>query len=160
MRLICHDCGYEIPEDMEFCPHCGCMRDKATPVSENGTPIHVCPSCGTVYGPGDQFCGSCGSRIPETPMYAAYPAPRMRRNGVLALVLAFIPGFFNIFGLGHFVMRQWSKGVMFLAISLILFYVNGGSFMPVNFAMTLVGWVVFFYHCMDIFRAVYQTGDE
>ena len=112
MKYICHDCGYEIPEDMEFCPHCGCMRDKSTPVDDQtGMPLGVCPSCGAKTNPGDSFCGSCGAALPEVRVMV----PKMRKNGTLAIILGLFPGFFNIFGLGHLVMREWSKGAMFLA---------------------------------------------
>lgn len=152
MKYICHDCGYEIPEDMEFCPHCGCMRDKSTPVDDQtGMPLGVCPSCGAKTNPGDSFCGSCGAALPEVRVMV----PKMRKNGTLAIILGLFPGFFNIFGLGHLVMREWSKGAMFLAMSVILIYVNG-SLISTSFLMSILSVAVYFYQCMDLIRAVYS----
>ena len=152
MKYICDDSGYEIPEDMDFCPHCGCMRDKSTPVDDQtGMPLGVCPSCGAKTNPGDSFCGSCGAALPEVRVMV----PKMRKNGTLAIILGLFPGFFNIFGLGHLVMREWSKGAMFLAMSVILIYVNGGL-ISTSFLMSILSVAVYFYQCMDLIRAVYS----
>lgn len=153
MKYICHDCGYEIPDGMDFCPRCGCMRSKSTPVDDStGMPLGVCPSCGASCNPGDAFCGACGAPLPQTRVMV----PKLRKYGSVALILALVPGFFNIFGLGHLVMRSWSRGIMFLAISVVLFYVNGFSLFSTSFVMTLVCVMVYFYQAMDAIRIAYS----
>lgn len=152
MKYICHDCGYEIPDGMDFCPRCGCVKDKSTPVDDQtGMPLGICPHCGASTNPGDAFCGSCGSPLPEVRMMV----PKMRKNGMIAIILAMFPGFFNVFGLGHLVLKDWSKGAMFLAMSVILFYINGG-FMPTTMLMSILSIAVYFYQCMDLIRVVYS----
>lgn len=154
MKYICHDCGYEIPGDMEFCPRCGCLREKSTPVDDNsGMPLGVCPSCGAKTSFGDVYCGSCGATLPQIQMVR----PKMRKYGTVAMVLALIPGFFNLFGLGHLVLRSWSKGLMFLALTVILFYVNGMTLIPTSFLMSMVCVLVYLYQAMDLFRVVYSS---
>ena len=152
MKYICHDCGYEIPGDMDFCPRCGCLRDRSTPVDdETGMPLGVCPSCGAQSKPGYLYCGSCGAQLPQVRMVV----PKLRRNGMIALILGLVPGFLNIFGLGHLLLKEWSKGIMFLAMSAILFYINGGLIAQ-SMLMSLLSVAVYFYQCMDLIRVAYS----
>lgn len=152
MKYICHDCGYEIPGDMDFCPRCGCLRDRSTPVDdETGMPLGVCPSCGAQSKPGDLYCGSCGAQLPQVRMVV----PKLRKNGMVALILGLVPGFLNIFGLGHLLLKEWSKGIMFLAMSAILFYINGGLIAQ-SMLMSLLSVAVYFYQCMDLIRVAYS----
>ena len=159
MRLICHDCGYEIPEGMDFCPKCGCMADKATAVDDSGIPVMACPKCGTAATMGDRFCKHCGATLGDAMQAPVFVKPRMRRNGALAFMLAVIPGFFNIFGLGHFVLKQWSKGIMFLAISVVVWYVNGWSMFSSNLMMSLISILVFIYQLNDVSRAMFAPEE-
>ena len=153
MKYICHDCGNEIPEDMDFCPHCGCLREKSTPVDDkSGMPLGVCPVCGAKTGFGDAYCGSCGAALPQV----QFVRPKMRKYGTVAMILALVPGFFNIFGLGHLVLKSWSKGLMFLALTAVLFYVNGMTLFPSSFMMSMVCVLVYFYQAMDLFKVVYS----
>ena len=110
-----------------------------------------CPKCGAQVPDNAQFCGSCGAQLPQV----QFVRPVLRKHGAIALALGLIPGFFNIFGLGHLVMREWSKGAMFLAMSVILIYVNGGL-ISTSFLMSILSVAVYFYQCMDLIRAVYS----
>ncbi len=159
MRCICGECGREIPDGMDFCPYCGCLRSKACCIDDSGRSCAVCPECGHPIAPGDQFCGSCGAHLDHgaTPVRMI---PRMKKNGNLAIMLALLPGFFNIFGLGHLVMKQYSRGLMFLGISLVLWYLNGWSFTNTSLLLTVLDICVFFYQCMDLFRYVYTVGGD
>ena len=67
--------------------------------------------------------------------------------------------FFNIFGLGHLLMRNWSKGLMYLAISVIIWYMCGWTFVSSNLMITLLSVAVFFFQAMDIFRIIYTPED-
>jgi len=159
MRLICHDCGNEIPDGMDFCPKCGCMAEKATAVDESGIPTRICPKCGTAASLDDRFCKSCGAALGGAAQPFAFVKPKMRRYGALAFMLAVIPGFFNIFGLGHFVLKQWSKGVMFLAISVVVWYVNGWSMFSSSLMMSLISIFIFIYQLNDVSRAMFAPED-
>lgn len=156
MRCICHDCGMEIPDDMDFCPQCGCLRSKATQVDDSGFPVRVCPRCGAAASPRDAFCGSCGESLDSVRPDPVMIRPRMRRNGALAFMLAVVPGFFNIFGIGHLLMRDWAKGIMFLCMSAVLWYICGWTFSSSNLMITLVSILVFFYQLNDISRLIFS----
>ena len=82
--------------------------------------------------------------------------PVLRKNGAVALALGLIPGFFNIFGLGHFVMKSWAKGCMFLAMSVILLYINGWSLVSSDIMIVMLSVMVYFYQAMDLMRTVYS----
>lgn len=160
MKFICRDCGYEIPDDMEFCPRCGCLREKSTPVDDStGFPLNVCPQCGAARSLTDEFCGACGAKLPSLSTYRPYIRPKLRKNGALALMLALIPGFFNVFGLGHLVLRQWSRGAMFLAMSVLVWYLTDWKLYTDDLFVTMIHILVYFYQAMDIFRVVYSPED-
>lgn len=152
MTLICGECGGVIPADMDFCPRCGSLRSNARVVNDGRT-VGECPSCGGPLGPDDLYCGRCGSRISTGT--ASQGVMRPRRNANLAIMLALIPGFFNVFGLGHFVLRQYSRGIMFLVISVVLWYLGGWKPFPSSLLLTVLTICVFFYQAMDILRLSY-----
>ncbi|MGN0662432.1 MAG: zinc-ribbon domain-containing protein, partial [Faecalibacterium sp.] len=55
MRYTCKNCGCELPDDAQFCTHCG------TKVS-----APRCPSCGRILPEDAAFCTFCGTRlVPE-----------------------------------------------------------------------------------------------
>ena len=155
MRCICHDCGREIPDDMDFCPGCGCLRSRATQVDDTGFPVRTCPKCGAAASMRDLFCGSCGEALGPAPN-PVMPRPVMRRNGALAFMLAAVPGFFNIFGLGHFLMKDWTKGIMFLSMSVILWFICGWTFRSPNLIITVISILTFFYQLNDISRVIFS----
>ncbi len=177
------ECGHEIPDDLDFCPACGRMRDsgpepppessrreppgqgffgqgegqadgRADGSDRYGTYGNVCPNCGRVYEPGSVYCGGCGTKLPTSQGPMDYQMPRMGRREQVAVILAFIPGFFNIFGLGHLVVKSYARGVSFLLISLVMWYINGWSFMPESFWMVLLELLIYFYQAMDIMRVI------
>ncbi|MHA2370987.1 MAG: hypothetical protein ACXADX_19400 [Candidatus Hodarchaeales archaeon] len=57
-----------------------------------------CPNCGTVFFPGDEFCSSCGDRIPKTPSPPA-PAPRYEPAIVSAAQIAEYRSYIQIIGI-------------------------------------------------------------
>lgn len=104
-EMICGQCGSEMPEDTDFCYRCGAMRrDDAE---------EICRRCGSVRGPNVE-CALCGP-ISEHP---AGRLPSQRR--MTAILLAALPGFFDVFGLGHIFMGRFRTGALFLCVSALL----------------------------------------
>ncbi len=86
--------------------------------------------------------------------------PVMNRRGGLALVLGLIPGFFNIFGLGHLVLKQYSRGVMFLVMTAVLWYLNGWQLFSQSFLVSVLSITLFFYQALDLMRHIYVQGGQ
>ena len=103
--------------------------------------MFICTECGRVTdSPDAEFCYHCGSDkgtigthniVPEgyQPIQAngggvIYADRTKLRRVPLALLLAFVPGLFDIFGLGHFVIGKWGRGLGFLALSGGYYYVK------------------------------------
>ncbi len=160
MRHQCSECGNEIPESMDFCPHCGCLKSKSIPIDESGVTVAICPDCGHEISPSDSFCGNCGADLSHchAPQPIRYPV--MRKHAVLAIVLATIPGFFNIYGLGHFVLGKWSRGCMFLVMSAVMWYINGWQLASSNYFILLLNLLLFFFQISDIMRLAYSPEDK
>lgn len=152
MRLVCGECGGEIPDGMDFCPRCGCKADRAYAIQDGNPAQRVCPSCGKECGNDDLFCGNCGAQIPAP----VYRAPSINGRGSIAIFLGLIPGFFNIFGIGHLILKQYSRGVMFLIMSLVLWYLNGWNITNQNLFLSIVSIGLFIYQGMDLMRVVYS----
>lgn len=155
MSLICGECGHEIPPGMDFCPACGCMVDKAVHHGDYDLTAE-CPDCGGPLHPGDSFCGSCGAKVSVSS--TVYEAPRSGNRGNIAILMALIPGFFNIFGLGHLVMRKYSRGAMFLVMSLVLWYLNGWKLYGDSMFLMILDVAIYFYQAMDLLRITYTEG--
>ena len=156
MTLVCSECGREIPEGMDFCPFCGRYSDTALRFDDQGRYIDDrCHSCGAELEPDARFCIVCGA--PVTQAILNFPGrPQMRKNGQLALIVGLIFGFFNIFGIGHLIMRNWSRAFMFLGITAILMYIDPSLFYSSNLMITLLRVGVYMYQCMDLLALVYR----
>ena len=151
---ICSECGQTIPEDSDFCHYCGALKMKAFRTDEKGDiNPNVCHSCGAAVERGQNFCRSCGAALmPSGPTIVPI---RMKKYAPIALLLALIPGFFHIYGLGHLVMKQWLRGGMFLAMTVILFFV-GPSFEN-QFVFLILDMGVFLFQMMDVMKYMYES---
>lgn len=159
MKLICGECRNAIPEGMDFCPRCGCTIDHAMALDDGNAVGRICPSCGNMCSRADTFCGGCGTRLPPV-AGPGYTMQVMNRRGGLALVLGLIPGFFNIFGLGHLVLKQYSRGVMFLVMTAVLWYLNGWQLFSQSFLVSVLSITLFFYQALDLMRHIYVQGGQ
>lgn len=120
----------------------------------------ICYRCGTDLLPGAEFCTNCGA-----PQGArAQVARTSQAMGILrfARMLALIPGIFDIFGLGHLLLRRWGRGVAFLACSAGVFLARI-KLQELDLVQT--GWgtavmiaslAIFLVQMWDVFRITYQ----
>jgi DNA-directed RNA polymerase subunit RPC12/RpoP len=135
MRYLCSECGSEIADDAEFCYACGSLKSKAVRIPDvsdvTGDFVGVCTSCGENIRPGEIRCNKCGTSI--TAPQVILVRPKLTSWGIIGILLAIIPGsliFFgipaipSIFGLGHLAFKRWSRGLMFLGVSLFLGYLR------------------------------------
>ncbi len=160
MRVVCCECGSEIPEGADFCYKCGARLDHALKMDDDGNSIisNRCFNCGENISLGDQFCQNCGKPVNDSRIQLKRVKPS--RIGIFAILLAFLAGLMDVFGLGQLVLKRWSKAVSFLIISGVLYYLQP-SFMGTDsgiFALLIIRFFVFFLQITDVFKAVYREG--
>lgn len=158
MTLVCLECGREIPDDMDFCPSCGAIKRNALRFDEQGRFVNDrCVKCGEVLEPDARFCISCGTPV----LMYHHPTPmHMRKNGNIALVAGLIFGFMNIYGIGHLIMRNWSRGFMFLGITAVMMYLDPSLFVSSSLMFTMIRIFIYMYQCTDLLRLVYAPEDK
>ncbi|MBO4797924.1 MAG: zinc ribbon domain-containing protein [Candidatus Methanomethylophilaceae archaeon] len=141
---ICPECGSRIDENSDFCCRCGCLKSKARVLDSGSVSGLKCPGCGAEVARGEMFCGNCGS-----PLNAVSPL-NFDKSSAIAFVLAFVPGLFSVYGLGHLFLREWIRGLMFLSMTGIYWYVVYASGRSLVIEIISIG--IFLYQMMDIFR--------
>ncbi|MGO9489268.1 MAG: AAA family ATPase, partial [Solirubrobacteraceae bacterium] len=53
-KVICANCGGEVPDGAKFCIECGAAHELR------------CPTCATPHAPGQKFCAGCGTPLAES----------------------------------------------------------------------------------------------
>jgi len=160
MSVICSECGSEIPEGADFCYRCGARLDHALKVTEDGSGIisNTCFNCGGGISPNDQFCQHCGK--PVSSSYIPLNRTKVSRKGLIAIVVAFLAGLVDVFGLGQLILKRWAKGAAFLVITAVLFYL-APSFLATEtgtFILLAMRLLTFFLQISDVIKAVYREG--
>ncbi len=63
--ILCAECAAKPPAEEGACPQCGARLGPGdTFCGKCGTKIeYACPTCGAVLEPQDAFCGKCGARL-------------------------------------------------------------------------------------------------
>lgn len=166
MRYICRECGSEIPADADFCYQCGALKTVAIAIGDDGQMVSqpgVCPNCGLKVPADAATCPHCGHEVGAavTPPAAAFVPHRLTRRDYLALALGIIPGALNIFGLGHLVMRRWSRGLMYLGMSAVILYLLWGSTGLTGNASTIVnllGFGIYLVQSLELFALIMRPG--
>lgn len=174
---ICSECGKEIPQNSDFCYQCGSLKEKAHKIeykadrqlSGEGT---ICPECGLSNDKEFKFCKHCGFEVGSTSARSASTVrppqhaqgygygtrspgmPVLQKNGRLAMFMSIIFGLMGVYGIGHLIMKRWSRGLMFVAISAVnwYIYISAGTF-P-SFIM-LISLLMFFKQSMEITNIAY-----
>ncbi|AGI47883.1 hypothetical protein TALC_00888 [Thermoplasmatales archaeon BRNA1] len=165
MRRICGECGNEIEDGADFCYFCGATIKSAYSVDDSGA-IHnlsenpdsnLCPRCGAENAKENKFCDQCGAPMDVT-RYVTVRPHKLSNTEKLALILAILPGALNLFGLGHIVLRKWSRAMMYLCMSAIIIYVRWftpGLSTSMVIGIEILGFIIYFRQCIDVFRLIY-----
>ncbi len=161
-RYICSECGSEIPYVSDFCYQCGSLKSDAFKIDGGNKDLGEvpCPNCGKPIDEGVKFCRHCGIETESVPVqkvmgrsYGLIPMT-LKKNGALAMGLAFLFGFLGIYGLGHLALKKWSRGVMFLAMSAVNWYIYivTGDFITM---VMLISLFIFFRQSMEVTALAY-----
>lgn len=159
LHTFCSECGHEFEPGAEFCYQCGSVRrfsvgDDNKVVVEKG----VCPFCGCKNDDGADFCIKCGHRLGEYE-YAPTRRTPLGPKDYLIMAVAFIPGAFNIFGLGHILLKKYSRGFMYLVISMVLLYMIYCSpelNRSVYLMLELLGFVIYMKQSFEVLYEIYR----
>ncbi len=130
--------------------------------------MFVCNECGQSSPDPTDFCYSCGSMkgyhvdetaVPEGYSYANTPGGSVIINkdivnkAPLALLLAFIPGLFNIFGLGQLFLKRYVQGILFLAATAGYFALKYGNIVVLSpLVLFFISMILFVLQLMDVYR--------
>lgn len=159
IRRYCMECGSDVEPGADFCYTCGSRRVIDVDSGSNRLIIEKghCPFCGHDNSPDAMFCGSCGRRIGEFE-YVGRPKTGLTTNDLIILTLTLVPGFFNIFGLGHIALKKYSRGVMYLIISAVYIYMAftlQGAGISTIIMLELIGIAIFVKQASEVMRAVF-----
>lgn len=111
MSWTCSECGRLEHGDTEFCTRCGALK-------ADGYAYLFCENCGHALAEGATYCVNCARSG------TAYNVTEDRRY-FIALILAAVPGMFDMFGLGHIFLGRWVKGLSLALTSMALLYLAG-----------------------------------
>lgn len=153
MPYICSQCGSVMEDQDEFCHRCGAAKVHAYYLNVGDET--VCFNCGTKLPADSIFCSDCGSLLKQ-----AIPVSKDRYGivqTVTAMMFAFIPGIFDIFGLGHFILGKWTRGLAFLSCSVAIYLADRYLVLDTTMEYTLVVLctVLFIVQMLDLYRFVY-----
>lgn len=160
-QRFCMECGEQIEPDAEFCYQCGSKRILTIDPRNNRVQLGKgeCPYCGKLNYPDDKFCGGCGRRI-GTFEYTPYRQRRLTPKEIVIVFLAILPGAFNVFGIGHILLKKYSRAFMYVVISAVLLYVrwfSGPLQTSTLIFIEIIGFVIFMKQSFEIINLV-QSG--
>jgi TM2 domain-containing membrane protein YozV len=108
--------------------------------------LPFCPNCGRAVNAADAFCPSCGYNLKAVSIPKPQPAvPLEHKSPGIAAVLALVPGFFGLMGIGHIYVGRLGRGIALLIVGIILGFLSWGSFILgfVTFGITFIFWIIF-----------------
>ncbi|HUV24550.1 MAG TPA: hypothetical protein VMW26_03880 [Methanomassiliicoccales archaeon] len=82
------------------------------------------PFCGAFVESHWDYCQKCGKYLRGLPNVSETPVNAWRKkNPMIALLLALIPGLSGIWGIGHFYVGEFGKGILLLFLGIILAFI-------------------------------------
>lgn len=150
--FVCSECGRVTNDpDAEFCVFCG--SEKGTKTAETNIPEGFQPISNNMGG-------------------VVYADAAKLRKIPFALMLALIPGFLDIYGLGHLFIGKWLRGAVFLAASGGIYYTRyafggyrwtlspSGWEVSLDMVLLILSLVVFVIQLFDLFKCFKETMNE
>ena len=108
--------------------------------------MFICSECGTATEDSIGFCRKCGStkghhvddtavgdgkvRV-DTQYGSVFVDQKLAKRAPIAMMLAFLPGLLDIFGLGQLYLRKYGHAAVFLGLTVLVVGVRFWGFLPV-----------------------------
>ena len=148
-RRYCLECGGVVEPGADFCYTCGSRRviDVDPETNRIILPKGHCPYCGHDNEPDARFCGSCD----------------LTAKDWIIMLATLLPGAFNVFGIGHIILKKYSRAAVYLVISAIILYLRFslvGTSMSTLILIEIIGLVVYFKQAFEIFAVLYGPREE
>lgn len=131
------------------------------------TKYFVCCECGRSCDGDLGFCPYCGSTegyFMESETVPGVMSPEVQAEMgrvMFATMLALLPGLFDIYGLGHLVLRRYVRAGVFLACTAVLLYAKYVQDIPfVNEYMAYISIGIFIIHALDVYLIVNRKIKE
>ncbi|MBO4503076.1 MAG: zinc ribbon domain-containing protein [Candidatus Methanomethylophilus sp.] len=163
-KRYCLECGGQVEPGADFCYTCGSRRVIDVDPETNRVVMQKghCPYCGRDNDPDATFCGNCGKRIGDFEYVGDLNRPLTAKDFVIMLV-TLLPGAFNLFGLGHILLKRYSRAFVYLIISAVLIYMRltiAGASMSTLIIIEVIGLVVYLKQAMEVFGLLYGPREQ
>lgn len=165
MKQICSGCGSEIPEGSDFCYACGAWAKNSYKVNDEGTILYLqyCMKCGKELVPGAEYCSHCGAKTKDSEIPININRSKklkMTNLDFVAILLAVVPGLFNIFGLGQVIQRRWSKAFVYVCATAIFLYIYPAMMESSNGRVIMIALQIGFFimSVLDVFKGIATKG--
>lgn len=130
--FICDECGTASDDSLGFCRKCGSTKGRHVDDEVGQDKMRVDTQYGSVF-------------IDET----------VARKVPIAMMLAFLPGLFDIFGLGQLYLKKWGHAALFIGLTALVIAVRFGGLLPMLVPhMWLITLGLFILQLVDMYFVV------
>jgi len=119
--------------------------------------------CGKELVPGAEFCSHCGARTKDSEIPININRSRkvkFTNLDFVAILLAVVPGLFNVFGLGQIIQRRWSKAFVYICATAIFLYISPAMMGSPNGRALMIALQIgfFIFSVLDVFKGITTKG--
>lgn len=119
--------------------------------------MSYCPYCGAYVESNWAYCQKCGQylrgllEVSQTPVYIG-----RKKDPMIALLLALVPGLFGIWGIGHFYVGEFGKGILLLGLGIFLAFIMILSIIC-GLVILIIGFFIWLWQGYDAYSIAKDT---